>query len=82
MTLKESLKIVQLESTENNTYCPIILGSPWSSLSMAAAPILNAFDMGLISPGATSVLLSDTNEYPYFYRYLHESPSVKYLQLT
>ena len=67
-TLRQTLEIIELKSNEDNIYFPIILGPAWSSLSSAAGPVLNTFNMGLISQSATSVLLSDTNEYPYFYR--------------
>ena len=52
----------------NELYFPIVLGAPWSSLSTSTAPVLGTFDMGQISSGATSISLSDTNKYPYFYR--------------
>ena len=70
-TLRQTLEIVEYESDENNIYFPIILGPAWSSLSSAAGPVLNTFDMGLISESATSVLLSDSDEYPYFYRFVN-----------
>ena len=57
-------------STENNIYFPIVLGAPWSSISTSTNPVLGAFNMGQISGGATSIALSDTSKYPYFYRYL------------
>ena len=57
--------------TSQHIYFPIILGASWSSLSTVMNPILGAYDMGQISAGATSILLSDTNRYPFFYRYLN-----------
>ena len=39
------MEIIKFESTENDIYCPIILGLPWSVLSVTAAPILNAFNI-------------------------------------
>ncbi len=69
VTLRQTLEIIKYESTEDHIYSPVILGHPWSSLCSTAAPILNAFNMGLISEAATSILLSDTNQFPYFYRF-------------
>eukprot|EP01083_Nonionella_stella_P043741 118040_1 len=51
-----------------DAYFPIILGAPWSSLSTATAPVLGVFNMGQISASATSIALSETSKYPYFYR--------------
>ena len=73
MTLRESLDIVNLTTSQNSPdhiIMPIVLGPPWSSLTIAAAPILNAYKMGLISEGATSITLSNPDEYMYFYRYV------------
>ena len=67
-TLRQSLTIIQHENTEDNIYFPIILGPDWSSLAVTSAPFLNGFSMGVISSAATSITLSDTNEYPFFYR--------------
>eukprot|EP01084_Bolivina_argentea_P064457 117556_1 len=50
------------------TYFPLILGCGWSALSTATNPILGAFDMGQISASSTSIVLSETDKYPYFYR--------------
>ena len=64
-----ALDIIQYQSTEDQIYYPIVLGAPWSSLSTATASVLGAFNMGQISAGATSIALSDTSRYPYFYRF-------------
>eukprot|EP01084_Bolivina_argentea_P177958 307696_1 len=64
----QALDIINKDSTENNTHLPIILGAPWSSLSSSTALVLGAYNMGQISSSATSIALSDTNKYPYFYR--------------
>ena len=71
-TLRKTLEIVQRQSSKNNTYCPIIVGPPWSSLAVTSAPVLNTFGMGLISESASSIALSDSNEYPYVYRFVHK----------
>lgn len=57
---------------ENSSYrevtIPLILGTPWSSLSAIASPILGGFNFGQISSATTSVELSDSENFPYFYR--------------
>eukprot|EP01084_Bolivina_argentea_P278943 476775_1 len=65
--LLHALNVTTHTNTPNNTYLPIILGAPWSSLSTAIAPLLGAFNIGQMSV-ATSITLSQTNKYPYFYR--------------
>ena len=73
-TLRQALRIINIiedETTEDNLYCPIILGPPWSSLAVTSAPVLNTFYMGLISESASSITLSDHDEYPYFYRFVN-----------
>ena len=57
-------------SDEDNIYFPIVLGPTWSSISTTTGIIYAAHDMGHISAGATSIALSDTGKFPYFYRYL------------
>ena len=47
---------------------PIVLGAPWSSLSVITAPALGGFNFGMVSSAATSVLLSETGDFPFFYR--------------
>ena len=47
---------------------PIVLGLTYSSLSIATNPILSTFNWAQISSGSTSVLLSNTESYPTFYR--------------
>lgn len=74
--LKEALKIIKYEDNlilpTNDTHkmvlLPLVLGTPWSGLTTAAAPVLHGFNFGLISSGATSVALSDTGDYEFFYR--------------
>eukprot|EP01083_Nonionella_stella_P001232 3601_1 len=67
--LVHTLDIINTARTQHNeTHFPIILGTPWSSLSSITNPALGAFAMGQISSGATSISLSDTSKYPYFYR--------------
>eukprot|EP01083_Nonionella_stella_P229338 811836_1 len=68
IALLKALHIIFTENERNHTHFPIILGCPWSSLSTMVSPALGAFDMGQISSGATSISLSDTSQYPYFYR--------------
>eukprot|EP01084_Bolivina_argentea_P258488 435790_1 len=65
--LIHAIAITEFESANVYNF-PIILGCPWSSLSESAATVLNAYNMGLISSSATSVSLSNTKKYPYFYR--------------
>ncbi len=43
-------------------------GCTWSSLSTIVSAAFGAFDMGQISSSATSISLSDTPSYRYFYR--------------
>lgn len=60
-----------LESTHDNTTVvtlPIIFGCPWSSLSTITAPALGGFNFGQISSSATSQVLADTGNFPFFYR--------------
>eukprot|EP01084_Bolivina_argentea_P182067 314389_1 len=64
----EALNIINFDNTNDNVYFPIILGAPWSSLSTLTAPVLGAANMGQISSSATSIALSKTALYPYFYR--------------
>ena len=65
-----ALNLIDLEDEMiNQTYFPIVLGCPWSSLSTITSPALGAFENGQISSGATSIALSDTSRYPHFYRY-------------
>ena len=71
-TLRKTLQIVRQESSVNDIHCPIIVGPPWSSLAVTSAPVLNTFGMGLISESASSIALSDSNEYPYVYRFVHK----------
>eukprot|EP01084_Bolivina_argentea_P257806 434431_1 len=66
--LVKALNITDVERRQNKTHFPISLGCPWSSLSTITSPVLAAFNMGQISSSSTSVLLSDTSKYPYFYR--------------
>ena len=47
---------------------PIMLGSDYSSISTTVSPILEAYSMGQLSPASTSAKLSQTYNYPYFYR--------------
>ncbi len=68
IALVKALHIIHTENERNHTHFPIILGCPWSSLSTIVSPALGAFDMGQISSTATSISLSDTSAYPYFYR--------------
>ena len=68
--LLHALDIIETASDKNDDklYFPIIFGAPWSSISIAIAPLLSAFNMGQISSSATSIALSDINRYPYFHR--------------
>ena len=47
---------------------PIVLGCDWSSLSTVTAPTLSAFEWAQISSSSTSVILSETSSFRYFYR--------------
>ena len=62
----------QLIKFENSSYrevvLPLILGAPLSSLNAITVPLLSGFNFGQISSTSTSVLLSDSESYPYFYR--------------
>ena len=69
--LKHALDIVQVDSlflSNDTVILPIVLGSPWSSMSAITSPTLAAFDFGSISSTATSIALSDTASYPTFFR--------------
>eukprot|EP01084_Bolivina_argentea_P317240 550023_1 len=66
--LLNTLNITQSQNKNHSIYFPIILGAPMSSLSTAINPLLGAFNMGQISAASTSISLSDTTKYPYFYR--------------
>ena len=55
-------------NTENTTISPIILGCPFSSMSIRTAAVLGAYHYGQISGGATSISLMDNELYPFFYR--------------
>ena len=65
VALQLALQITQIESSNSTYHLPIILGCPWSSLSTATSPILNAFNFAQISSAATSPSLSSN---PSFYR--------------
>ena len=63
------------ESTNGNVWnnstaydFPIVLGCDWSSLSTVTAPTLSAFEWAQISSSSTSVILSETSSFSYFYR--------------
>ena len=47
---------------------PIVLGAPWSGLSAMITPALNAFNFIGLSSSASSILLSNVNNFPYFIR--------------
>ena len=76
--LKHSLSIISFEnklvfeslgnSTHRQVLLPIVLGAPWSSLSVATSPVLSGFNFAQISSSATSIQLSDTENFKYFYR--------------
>ena len=56
-------------SFNNQSYdFPIVLGCDWSSLSTVTAPTLSAFEWAQISSSSTSVILSETSSFSYFYR--------------
>ena len=55
-------------NAENTIICPIILGCPWSSMSIRSATVLNAYHYAQITSGAASSSLMDTELDPYFYR--------------
>lgn len=60
--------ILNENSTHKEVLLPILLGCPWSSLSVSTAPTLGVFNFGQISSSATSIRLSNRNNYPFFYR--------------
>eukprot|EP01084_Bolivina_argentea_P206702 352832_1 len=68
--LESTLQIINSASqcTCNRTHFPIILGCPWSSLSTIVSQVSGASNIGQISSGATSISLSNTIQYKYFYR--------------
>eukprot|EP01084_Bolivina_argentea_P174358 302042_1 len=69
--LKHAVDVVTTPIVNSNTLeliCPVILGCPWSSFSIRTAPVLGAYYHGQIASTATSVALSDTKSYPFFYR--------------
>eukprot|EP01084_Bolivina_argentea_P318399 552153_1 len=66
--LEKALTVTKYKSNSTHIYFPLIIGPTWSSLCTSIAPILGIKHMGSISSGATSVVLSNTNKYPYFYR--------------
>ena len=73
--LAHALTIIENEQdVTNTTYFPIILGCPWSELSTITSPALESFENGQISSGSTSILLSDADTYPYFYKLSHQHP--------
>eukprot|EP01084_Bolivina_argentea_P163256 284044_1 len=63
-----ALDLIKYKSTKDHIYFPIVLGAPWSSLSTATAPVFAAYNMGQISASSTSIDLSNTDRYQYFYR--------------
>ena len=77
--LKHALDVIKFEGNlvvcQNNetgfvtkAHLPYVLGAPWSSFSVMSAPALNGFNFGMLSVTATSVLLSNDNDFPYFTR--------------
>ena len=72
--LNEVLLLTTSTSTSSNTSSsnvipfPFFLGPPFSSYSTVTAPAANAFHWSLMSSAATSVTLSDTESFPYYYR--------------
>ena len=77
--LKHALYIIQhkdnliLNDSDGNNcnkqvLLPMVLGPPWSSMSAIATPVLSGFSFGQISSSSTSVQLSDTDSFAYFYR--------------
>ena len=65
----DTLEVVNSPNNETHLSFPIILGAPWSAVSITINPILASFNMGQISSFATSTSLSDKTKYPTFYRY-------------
>ena len=64
-----ALEIAHKQNNEQNITFPITQGAPWSKFSVLTNPILGVFNMGQISSSSTSDDLSNTNKYPYFYRF-------------
>ena len=64
----ETSSAPSLQVSNSTIAIPIILGAPFSSLSIITSPALAAFNWAQISSAATSVLLSDESSYPTFYR--------------
>eukprot|EP01083_Nonionella_stella_P209415 759154_1 len=46
----------------------IVLGCPYSGMSIMTTPALNAFNFAMISSSATAIRLSNTHSFEYFYR--------------
>ena len=67
----ETMDMTQYESNETHIYFPLILGMSGTTWSQRTNPILSSFNMGQISATATSVVLSDTDQFPTFYRYVN-----------
>eukprot|EP01084_Bolivina_argentea_P062281 113878_1 len=72
--LKHAVQIISNPSlpslllSNSTILIPIILGCPWSSMTIMTAPALNAYNFGQISSSSTSIALSDTSIFSYFYR--------------
>ena len=68
--LLQALKIIQHQkSNATHTVFPIVLGASWSKISAATNPLLSASNLAQISGSSSSIALSNTYKYPYFYRY-------------
>ena len=63
----ETIDMIHFTSNETHIYFPLVLGPLWSSLTVVMNPILGAYNKGQIGIG-TSTALSDSSQYPYFYR--------------
>lgn len=68
--VKLSLGLTQIEHGTESTdiNIPFVLGVTYSVLSITVNPILSAFNWAQISSASTSVLLSDKESYPTFFR--------------
>ena len=67
--LLQALKIIQHQkSNATHIVFPIVLGASWSKMSVATNPLLSASNMAQISGSSSSIALSNTYQYPYFYR--------------
>ena len=64
----ENQLIIKENSTHLDVVLPIILGASYSSINVITVPIFSSSDFGQMSAASTSVVLSNSESYPFFYR--------------